>query len=60
MDVEGTTAAPKQFNNLLSAASSAFVEVCTAAIGAAAFSKQSAEDIIREYEEASKMFYQNS
>jgi hypothetical protein len=49
MDVEGATAVPMQFGHLINAATSAFDELRTAAIGAAAFSKQPAEDIIDEY-----------
>jgi hypothetical protein len=52
IDVEGATAVPMQFGHLINAATSAFDELRTAAIGAAAFSKQSAEDIIAEYKSA--------
>jgi hypothetical protein len=52
IDIEGTTAAPKQFGSLISAATSAFDELRSSAIGAAAFTKQSAQEIIREYKRA--------
>ena len=52
LDVEGATASPEQFGNLIGAASSAFDEIRSAAIGAAAFTKLSAEQIIGEYQAA--------
>jgi hypothetical protein len=41
-----------QFGHLINAATSAFDELRTAAIGESAFSKQSAEVIISEYKNA--------
>jgi len=52
MDLEGATAVPMQFGHLINAANSAFDEIRAAVIAAAAFSKQSAEDIINNYKNA--------
>jgi hypothetical protein len=52
MDVEGATAAPHQFATMVAAASSAFETWRGTAIGAAAFSKQSGEEILKDYHEA--------
>jgi hypothetical protein len=52
MDVEGATAAPQQFANMVAMAASAFDNIRCAALGAAAFSKQSGEEILKDYQEA--------
>jgi len=52
IDTDGTAAAPKQIGSLISAAAASFSEQNCTAIGAAAFSKQSAEDIIEELKQA--------
>jgi hypothetical protein len=52
MHLEGSIAVPMQFGHLINAATSAFDEPRSAAIGAAAFTKQSAEAIITEYKNA--------
>jgi hypothetical protein len=48
--VEGATAASQQFATMVAAASSAFEALRGAAIGAAAFSKQSGEEILKDYQ----------
>jgi hypothetical protein len=58
--VKGTTAAPEQFHTLLGYAEGAFVEATVAAIGAAAFSKQSAEDIVEDFKAAAKKLTEQS
>ena len=52
IDVEGTTPSTKQFLNMINAATRSFSELRVAAIGAAAFSKNPVEEILREYNEA--------
>lgn len=52
ISVDGATAAPQQFRTLIGAASGAFDEIRSAAIGAAAFSKASVEEIFKDYDEA--------
>jgi hypothetical protein len=52
IDVEGTNPSPQQYGNLLIAAAGCFSELRTAAIGAVAYSKESANDIIKDYIEA--------
>ena len=49
IDVDGATAAPKQFGTLVGAAAAAFNEATSSSIGAVAFTKQSGEDIIEEF-----------
>ena len=60
IDVEGATAAPKQFENLVGAANAAFDEMNAQAIGAAAFSKQTPEDIIKDFEDTVKKLSEKS
>jgi len=50
MDVEGATAASQQFATMVAAASSAFDTLRGTAIGAAAFSKQSGDEILKDYQ----------
>jgi hypothetical protein len=50
IDVKGTTASPKQFDSLLGVAASTFNNVGST-IGTVAFTKQSAEDVIRDFEQ---------
>jgi hypothetical protein len=52
IDVGGATAAPHQIATLINAAAGAFDEMRVAAIGAAAFSKQPAEEIVDDYKKA--------
>jgi len=52
MDVEGSTASPTQFRNLVVGASASFDEPRCAAIGAAAFTVRSGEKIIGDYVKA--------
>jgi hypothetical protein len=52
MDIEGATAGPRQFRNLIDAGTSAFDELHCAAIGAAAFTRQPAREIIKAYTKA--------
>jgi hypothetical protein len=54
MTMDGIAATPQQFGSMVGAASSAFDNIRGAAIGAAAFSKQSAEEILRDYYEAAE------
>ena len=54
ISVGGATAATQQFRTLIGAASGAFDEIRSAAIGAAAVSKVSVEDIYKDYDEAVK------
>jgi hypothetical protein len=51
-DLEGAKAVPQQFGHLINAGTSAFDELRASVIGAAAFSNQSAEEIIRDYKKA--------
>jgi hypothetical protein len=51
-DVEGAKAVRMQFGHLINAGTSAFNELRASVIGAAAFSKQSAETIISDYRKA--------
>ena len=60
MDVEGATAAPAQFAHLIAAATAAFDELRRPAIGAAAFTKQSADDIIAEFKKEVEKAGKNS
>lgn len=52
LDVEGAGASPKQFENMLAAGGGAFSELRCVALGAAAYTKQSGEEIIADFEQS--------
>jgi hypothetical protein len=52
MTMDGITATPQQFGSMVAAASSAFDNLRGTAIGTAAFSKQSGQQILKDYHEA--------
>jgi hypothetical protein len=52
IDVEGATAATQQIATMITAAASTFESSRSSAIGATAFSKQSGEEILKDYQEA--------
>lgn len=60
MDIEGGTASPTQFRNLISAASASFDGPRCAAIGASAFTRKTGESIIKEYVKAMEGINRNS